>query len=347
MTSRLKITWLLCLSLLVCGLPLAAQNPQSTVLPNGRQIHPVGRWISVAPYPFALSVRPDGRQIAVPSIGFPFALNVISAPDREQPVVERFPKGEGNDPAVEVHTGLAYSPDGTLHYAATGDSGKIRLYQSSDWQAVKEVSLDGALAAAPDNAARSGSFAATLLLSADGKTLYALDQGNWRIVILDAVTLQRIAEIPTGNDPFGLALSPDGKRLYVTNTGLFEYTTLPGVRAEDTLGTGLHSPPFGYPSRAARDGALVEGKQVPGLGSLNLEDALAGEIGGVFDTVPHPGAFVARAADPAVFDPARARIAKPANKAEAAALRDVDDADAIRKEVEKSATHLHKPEDKD
>ena len=44
--------------------------------------------------------------------------------------------------------------------------------------------LDGAIAGQDF----AGSFAATLIVSADGKTLYALDQGNWRIVLLDAAT---------------------------------------------------------------------------------------------------------------------------------------------------------------
>ena len=32
----------------------------TAVLPNGREIHPAGNWIPLAPYPFALAVRPDG-----------------------------------------------------------------------------------------------------------------------------------------------------------------------------------------------------------------------------------------------------------------------------------------------
>jgi YVTN family beta-propeller protein len=255
-----------CVTLLSAAAFLPAQSGVTAVLPNGREIHPAGNWIPVAPYPFALAVRPDGHEIAVPSIGFPFALNVISVPDGATPAVRRFPVGRENDPAVEVHAGLAYSPDGALLYEATGDSGKIRAYGASDWKVAGEVSLDGPIAGSKD---ASGSFAATLVVSADGKTLYALDQGNWRVVILDAMKLERIAEIPTGSYPFGLALSPDGKRLYVTNTGLFEYTTIPGTSAQDPLGTGLHFPPFGYPSKAAREGALVEGKQIAGLGDEN------------------------------------------------------------------------------
>jgi YVTN family beta-propeller protein len=263
---------------LVCGVGLAllpaaaAQNGVTAVLPNGREIHPAGNWIALAPYPFALAVRPDGGQIAVPSIGFPFALNVIDVPASAQPIVKRMPAGAEKDPAIEVHAGLAYSNDGTLLYVATGDSGKIRAYHTSDWTKAGEVSLDGSIAdAGGSTVVEQGSFAATLAVSPDGKTLYVLDQGNWRIVILDAATLKRIAEVPTGNYPFGLALSPDGTRLYVTNTGLFEYTTFPGASEKDPLGTGLHFPPFGYPSKEAREGAVVEGKRIAGLGDENSD----------------------------------------------------------------------------
>jgi len=82
-----------------------------------------------------------------------------------------------------------------------------------------------------------------------------------------------------------------------------------------------------------------------GLGPMNLEDALAGEITGIFDSEPHLEPFAALPADARIFDPARARFARPKTKEEAAALRDVDDADAIRSEIEKSADRLRKPTD--
>jgi len=246
---------------------IPAQPGVKAVLPNGREIHPAGNWIPVAPYPFAIAVRPDGAQIAVPSIGFPFALNVVSDPAGPTPSVQRMPSGFENDPAIETHAGLAYSPDGSLLYVATGDSGKIRAYRTADWKPAGELSLAGTIAGQDF----SGSFAATLVVSSDGKTLYALDQGNWRIVLIDSTTLQRVASIPTGTYPFGLALSPDGHRLYVTNSGLFEYTTIPGASPKNQLGTGLHFPPFGYPSKAAREGAVVEGRKIVGLGDENSD----------------------------------------------------------------------------
>jgi len=266
------------------------------VLPNGREIHPEGNWIPVAPYPFAIAISPDGNQAAVPSIGFPFALNIIDYPASAAPSVLRLPKGHQNDPSIEVHAGLASSHDGALLWVATGDSGKVRAYQSNSWHASSgndaqshlgqveaEIPLDGLT----DGKDYRDSFAATLVISFDGKTLYALDQANWRIVIIDIATRRRIASVATGNYPFELALSADAKRLYVTNTGLFEYTVLPSnpqaiaapgaidgvARAlsinDQKLAAGLRFPPFGYPSKASRQGIVAEGKKVPGLGDEN------------------------------------------------------------------------------
>lgn len=266
--------------LLYISTPAFSQAGVTAVLPNGREIRPAGNWIPVAPYPFALAVRPEGDELAVPSIGFPFALNIIARPASADPAVHRMPSGHENDPKIETHAGLVYSPDGSLLYVATGDSGKIRAYRTKDWQPAGEISLDGLVSTLDSVSNRfktkefitrefKGSFAATLVVSADGRTLFALDQGNWRIVVLDAEKLERIASISTGNYPYALALSPDGAKLYAVNSGLFEYTTIPGADAKNPLGTGLHFPPFGYPSKEAREGAVAEGRKIPGLGDEN------------------------------------------------------------------------------
>jgi len=84
-----------------------------------------------------------------------------------------------------------------------------------------------------------------------------------------------------------------------------------------------------------------------GIGALNLEDALAGDIGGIFDSQRHGEAYKHKGADPRVFVAAKARLARPKTKQEAAALRDIDDADEIRQEMEKSADRLRKPKDDD
>jgi YVTN family beta-propeller protein len=247
--------------------PITAQSGIQAILPNGRQIRPAGNWIPVAPYPFAIALKPDGSEAAIPSIGFPFALNIVGHPDSPSATVRRLPGFDAldNDPNVEVHAGVAYSADGQILYVATGNSGKIDVYSTGDWRKIAQIPLDGKLG----ETEVKGSFAASVLVSADGQTLYVLDQGNFRVAVVDAAARRVIASVPTGNYPYSFALSPDGSRLYVTNIGLFTYSTLPGTKREDPIHTGLTFPPFGYPSRAAREGAEVEGHKVPGLGDEN------------------------------------------------------------------------------
>ena len=259
----------ICLYMLcAAGWVACVQAQVNATLPNGRQIDPVGKWISVAPYPFALSLRPDGAQVAVPSIGFPFAINIIDDPESDNPRIRRFPTTKENDPAVEVDAGVAFSPDGNLLYVSSGDSGKVRAYDATSWAVAREGSLDGAIG----ESEFEKSFAGALTVSKDGKWLFVVDEGNWRIVVLNAGTLQKVGYVSTGRYPFGLALSPDESKLYVTNTGLFEYQTIPGVGAGEHPAGGLRFPPFGYPSAAARNGTVVEGKHVPGLGKENSVD---------------------------------------------------------------------------
>jgi hypothetical protein len=86
-----------------------------------------------------------------------------------------------------------------------------------------------------------------------------------------------------------------------------------------------------------------------GLKPMNLEDALAGQVTGIFDTKPNLKPYVSLASDTRVFDPAKARIAKPKTKEEAAAMLDMDDSPAIQKELEKEKANnsLVKPKDND
>ena len=255
----------LCLLMAATCLSSLAQTEThvTAIIPNGRQITPLGDWISVAPFPFALALRPDGRQLVVPSLGFPFALNVIDQPAVADRKVTQTPKGFLSTPGVEVYAGVAYSPDGKLLYVATGDSGAVEVRNT--WRRQARISLNGV----SQGRVYKESFAASLVLSSNGRRLYVIDQANWRVVVIDTTTRTKIASLRTGVNPIALCLSPDGKRLYVANSGLFEYKTIPGADNADRLHSGLHFPPFGYPSPAARYGATVEGRQIPGLGDAN------------------------------------------------------------------------------
>ena len=236
----------------------------TATLPNGRRITPAGSWIKVAPYPYTLALRPGGDQLVAPSIGWPFSLNIIDHPNAGY-TVQRIPAGRKNDPEVQVHTGVVYSHDGKLLYDTSGDTGEVHILSTQSWKRVATVSLNGP----SDGLSFRESFAAAIALSPDGRLLYVLDQGNWRVVVIDTSSRQRVGSLPTGSNPFSIALSPDGNRLYITNSGLFEYKKMSGVEKNDILKTGIPFPPFAYPSKEAREGVEVDGHQVPGLGDEN------------------------------------------------------------------------------
>jgi YVTN family beta-propeller protein len=260
---------------LAVGTSTAALHAQSSVarragakptgLINGRIITPAGDPVQLAPFPFAMTLRPDGDQLVAPSIGFPFALNIVDHPGIATRSVRRIPAGSRSEPQVQVHTGVAYSPDGKLLYEATGDAGAVDVLSTADWHRVARIPLDGIYAG--KNVKES--FAATLALALDGRMLYVVDQGNWRVVAIDTASRQCVGAVSTGVDPFAIALSPDGKRMYVTNSGLFEYKQIGPEGDQPGSKTGLKFPPSGYPSKLAREGSIVEGHTVPGLGDEN------------------------------------------------------------------------------
>ncbi len=255
---------------ILCSVPFLAQTGPggSATLPNGRRVTPLGLTIQTAPYPFSIAVRPGDREVAVPSIGFPFALNrlrlsrgAIAGSAQPSVVVQQQPPGPKSDAAVQAFVGVAYSADGALLYSSTGDTGAIEIRNAVTLEKAGELSLNDSV--------YQQSFSGAITLSPDDKTLFVLDQANWRVVTIDLASRRSVSSFPTGVNPIALAVSPDGQRLSVANSGLFRYDTVPGVVHGDTLHTGLHFPPFGYPSRAAEEGILAEGKSVPGLGDPN------------------------------------------------------------------------------
>jgi YVTN family beta-propeller protein len=262
----------------------APQQPAQAVytLPNGRTITPVGKWIPTAPYPFAVALSPDQQQVVLPAIGWPFSLNIVDQPTTAEHI-RRIPEDKKNAAEVQVHTGVVYSPHGDMLYDATGDTGAVDVLSTATWNRIARIELDGQTA----NATYAHSFSAVVALSADGRWLYVLDQGNWRIVVIDTASRKRVASLPTGANPFSLCLSPDGRQIYITNSGLFEYQLVHGVDTKDLLHTGLEFPPSGYPSKRARKGAVIEGHVVPGLGDENSDQGSSLWTYGITDPV-HP-----------------------------------------------------------
>ena len=61
-------------------------------------------------------------------------------------------------------------------------------------------------------------------------------------------------------------------RAFVANMGTFQYSFVETREPYDDL-RGVAFPPTGYPSKEAREGTVVEGRRVPGLGDPNVDEA--------------------------------------------------------------------------
>jgi YVTN family beta-propeller protein len=163
-----------------------------------------------------------------------------------------------------VSLGVAIAANHSV-YVSEGDSGRVSLFDTLDERRhVFELNQEG----------YSDSFSGDLAYDAQRSILYAADQANFRIAVVDARSRRTLTSVPVGKLPFALALSPDRKKLYVTNLGLFQYRAIPGADLDRPRQSGLAFPAFGFPGqealasleRRAGAGNLVA---VPGLGDPN------------------------------------------------------------------------------
>ncbi len=239
------------------------------ILPNGRFVRPAGRFALVECDPFGLCLAPNGKTILAIHDGV-----LTVAPTDQLGEAVRLPSFDRKLPGPferGAFMGGVVAPDNRLAYLSGGDSGNVIVFDLETRRRTATISLNGSL----DGRDYADSFTGELVLSPDAGRLYAIDQFNFRVVEIDLASSQRLRSFPSGRFPFGAALSPDGATLYVANVGVFDYPLVPGVDPANIDETALKFPAYGFPSRAAEGGAVVEGKQIPGLGSPHVPEAVS------------------------------------------------------------------------
>ncbi len=242
-----------------------------TVLPNGRLITPQGVQVKVAPHPYGLALSPDGKTLVTSNTGtWPFSVSIISDLAGSQPKVQQIPPGypprDSETDPESVYLGLAISPNNQTLYISEGNNGRIGIFDLKTRRDLGTLTLDGRFA----GKTYQHSLPGAIKLSPNGRDLYVLDLAHFRLAVFDTSSRRMVASLPVGRLPFGLALSPGGKRAYVSNVGTFRYRLVPGYNPKNAKQTGLDFPPFGYPSKAAEQGTVVQGKKIPGLGNPNV-----------------------------------------------------------------------------
>jgi YVTN family beta-propeller protein len=166
-----------------------------------------------------------------------------------------------------VFMGIAFAGEHSA-WVSEGNSGKVSLF---DWPGERRRAVN------LNAAGFSDSYTGDLAYDPERNVLYAVDQANFRVAVIDTKSRQVIGSVKVGRLPFALALSPDRRKLYVTNVGMFEYRAIPGADPKQGRETGIPFPAFGFPSAEALSGVernTARGPvKVPGLGDPNVSEA--------------------------------------------------------------------------
>ncbi|GAB2594195.1 beta-propeller fold lactonase family protein [Spirosoma areae] len=243
-----------------------------TVLPNGRFITPRGRQIQTAPHPYGLVLSPDGQTVVTANSGInPFSISILGDVLGANPSVRQVPEGVKTDNGIleACFMGLAISPEAKTVYVAGGQTNKIFLFDLATGKPAGSINCSVKNATADFSHGYIGDMA----LTRDGKTLYALDQIGFRMVVIDVATRKILHNVPTGRYPFGITLSPDEKAAYVANVGVFEYKPFTDLDRKDLKRTAHDYPASKYGSKEMREGDAKKG--IPALGDPNAPEAFS------------------------------------------------------------------------
>jgi len=199
-----------------------------SILPNGRFITPLGKNILTAPHPYGMVISPDEKTIVTANSGTsPLSISIIRNVMNENVLVQQVPPGASTDKGVlaSVFMGLAISPDNKIVYVSGGETNNIYLFDL--FTGNKIDSIDCSYKDADHN--YLDGYIGDMVLSKDGKKIFAVDQINFRMIIADTKTKKLIRNIPVGRYPFGISLSPDEKNIFVANVGMYEYKKIQGI----------------------------------------------------------------------------------------------------------------------
>jgi len=245
-----------------------------TVIPNGRFLTPAGVSVEVAPHPYGLAVSGDGDLAITANSGVrPLSISIIKGLLSAHPSVMQVPPGPDNNRGIleSVFMGLAISPDHKHVYVAGGQANKIFIFSVDNGKKIDSIDCS----VEPGGVKRPDGYIGDMVLGKNGRYLFAVDQTNFRLVIMDTEKKRVAATIGVGRYPFGIALSQDEKRVYVANVGMFAYQTIDSIEAKNDHGRALKFPPFAYGSREMKEGVTLGGVKVPGTGDPNVPESFS------------------------------------------------------------------------
>ncbi len=178
----------------------------ATLLPNGWRIAPAGRHMQVGDLPLAMVESPDGRYLVVANNGF-VRPNLVCVDLDHQYVSSRLP-------LENAWLGLVWDPSGDRLYCSGAAARTVQeiLFEKGKLKAGKVIPLGK-----PDK--EKEILTGGLALSADGKSLYAVEFFGNLLHAVDLASGQVTKTVSLPAEPYTCLASADGKSLFVSLWG--------------------------------------------------------------------------------------------------------------------------------
>ncbi len=239
-----------------------------SVLPSGRYVTPAGTFIRITHDPFGMAISPNGAKAVTLHNGvFTIidlkSLNKIRVPSYDKKIASPLSHGS--------FLGVAFAPDSKTVYLSGGDNGAVLVYDIEQMKLLDSISLNGRV----EGIDYEDSFTSDLLLNEGMNELLVLDRGNFRMVRYNLGAKKISASIASGRQPFGLAMSADKKMAFVANVGMYSYPLVKGITKENYDSMLIQHHPYGDNTKESINGTVIDGKQIPGVGSPSSPEAMS------------------------------------------------------------------------
>ena len=208
----------------------------NAMLVSGWKTTPAGRQLASGDMILSGAVSPDGKLFAFTNTGYTrHQVHIVDLATEKE--VATFP-------VEQAWSGLAWAPNGKRLYVSSGagyvgsDILVFDRWDKEGWQEARGgLNLLGA--------SKANSAVSAILTSADGKLLYAVNNSDGFIYILETHGGRAVGRVKAGDHPINAVLTKDGKTLYVANLGSADVSVIDVAKPDQptitaTLSTDAH-----------------------------------------------------------------------------------------------------------
>ena len=186
------------------------RNGPNALLVNGWKTTPAGRQLASGDMILSGQVSPDGKLFAFTNTGYTHhALHVVDLTTEKEIATFQM---------EQAWSGLTFSPKGDRIYVSNGPgyrTSDIQFFDRWDNGGWKDARVGYNLHGA-DKQRTAVSWLGT---SPDGAVLYALNNSDAQLYVVETHGGRAVARLQVGDHPIAARLSKDGKTLYVANLG--------------------------------------------------------------------------------------------------------------------------------